>query len=54
MPLWAILGAILDPAGSQGAPKIHDFGIKYRKTVKNPGRVPEKTINFRRFFNEKS
>ena len=30
---WAILGAILDPAGRQGAPKIELFGTKSRQNV---------------------
>ena len=31
---WAILGAILDPAGRQGGPKINRFGIKYQTNAK--------------------
>ena len=30
---WAILGAILVPAGRQGRPKIEHFGIKNRKNA---------------------
>ena len=34
---WAILGAILDPAGRQGAPKIELFGAKSRQNVEKWG-----------------
>ena len=30
---WAIWGAIWDPAGRQGGPKIQHFGIKTRQNV---------------------
>ena len=31
---WAILGAILGPAGRQGAPKIELFGTKSHQNLK--------------------
>ena len=32
--IWAILGAILDPAGRQGGPKIELFGTKSHQNLK--------------------
>ena len=34
---WAILGAILGPAGRQGAPKIELFGTKSHQNLKKWG-----------------
>ena len=34
---WAILGAILGPAGRQGAPKIELFGTKSHQILKKRG-----------------